>query len=113
MSLGIAGVDFQGMVKHFNAPGVLPQVAQCAARATQDFRAPVIKPDRMVDGTHALFGVACSGFEDSEVSLAHQTIADLKPGMLCLADRSLAGFSLWQAVNTVRRKLPVYGAISP
>ncbi len=48
------------------------------------------------NGTHALFGVALGGYKDSEVDLAHQTTKHLKPGMLCLADRGLAGFPLWQ-----------------
>ena len=69
------------------------------------------------NGTHALFGVASGGFKDSEVSLAHQSIAHLKPGMLCLADRGLAGFPLVQAAYatgahllwrvTKNRRLPV------
>jgi len=79
---------------------------------------PQIRFTALVEnGTHALFGVACAGFKDSEVSLAHQTIAHLKPGMLCLADRGLAGFPLWQAASatgahllwrvTKNRRLPV------
>lgn len=79
---------------------------------------PQIRFTALVEnGTHALFGVACAGFKDSEVSLAHKTIAHLKPGMLCLADRGLAGFPLWQAASatgahllwrvTKNRRLPV------
>lgn len=79
---------------------------------------PQIRFTALVEnGTHALFGVACAGFKDSEVSLAHQSIAHLKPGMLCLADRGLAGFPLWQAASatgahllwrvTKNRRLPV------
>lgn len=49
------------------------------------------------NGTHALFGVACGGYHDSEVALARRSVTYLKPGMLCLADRGLAGFPLWQA----------------
>ena len=30
------------------------------------------------------------------MSLAHQSVGHLKPGMLCLADRGLAGFPLWR-----------------
>ena len=79
---------------------------------------PQIRFTALVEnGTHALFGVASAGFKDSEVSLAHKTIAHLKPGMLCLADRGLAGFPLWQAASatgahllwrvTKNRHLPV------
>ncbi|MDL1864564.1 hypothetical protein FBQ90_05070 [Betaproteobacteria bacterium PRO5] len=32
-------------------------------------------------------------------SSAHQAIAHLKPGMLCLADRGLSGYPLWVAAN--------------
>ena len=69
------------------------------------------------NGTHVMFGVACGGYKDSEMSLAHQSVSHLKPGMLCLADRGLAGFPLWQAAQATgaqllwrvakNRKLPV------
>ena len=51
------------------------------------------------NGTHVMFGVACGGYQDSEMSLAHQTVSHLQPGMLCLADRGLSGFPLWQAAQ--------------
>ena len=84
---------------------------------------PQIRFTALVEnGTHALFGVASGGFKDSEVSLAHQSIAHLKPGMLCLADRGLAGFPLWQAASatgaqllwrvTKNRKLPILKRLS-
>lgn len=69
------------------------------------------------NGTHALFGVALGGYKDSEVSLAHKAIKNLKPGMLCLADRGFSGYPLWQAASQTgaqllwrtlkNRKLPV------
>jgi hypothetical protein len=69
------------------------------------------------NGTHALFGVALGGYKDSEVSLAHEAIKNLKPDMLCLADRGFSGYPLWQAANQTgaqllwriikNRKLPV------
>ena len=69
------------------------------------------------NGTHVMFGLACGGYKDSEMSLAHQSVSHLKPGMLCLADRGLAGFPLWQAAQATgaqllwrvarNRKLPV------
>jgi hypothetical protein len=49
------------------------------------------------NGTHILFGVALGGYKDSEMSLAHQAVEHLKPGMLCFADRGLAGYPLWRA----------------
>lgn len=48
MCLGIAGVDFQGLVKNFNTPDVMPQIAQGAAGVAQDLGASVIKRDRLV-----------------------------------------------------------------
>ena len=69
------------------------------------------------NGTHALFGVVLGGYKDSEVSLAHQVIKNLEPGMLCLADRGFSGYPLWQAASRTgaqllwriikNRKLPV------
>lgn len=49
------------------------------------------------NGTHALFGAVLGGCKDSEVALAHQVLAHLRPGMLCLADRGFSGFPMWQA----------------
>lgn len=48
-------------------------------------------------GTHVLFGMALGGYRDAEISLAHQAVGHLKPGMLCLADRGLSGYPLWAA----------------
>lgn len=48
-------------------------------------------------GTHVLFGVRLGGYKDSEMALAHHVVSELEPGMLCLADRGLAGFPLWAA----------------
>jgi hypothetical protein len=51
------------------------------------------------NGTHALFGVALGGYKDAEVGLAHEAVAHLQPGMLCMADRGLSGYPLWQAAS--------------
>jgi len=51
------------------------------------------------NGTHILFGVALGGYKDSEMSLAHQAVKHLQPGMLCFADRGLAGYPLWRAAS--------------
>jgi hypothetical protein len=69
------------------------------------------------NGTHLLFGVTLGGYADSEVSLAHQTVQQLQPGMLCLADRGLSGYPLWSEAQktgahllwrvTKNRRLPV------
>jgi len=69
------------------------------------------------NGTHALFGVALGGYQDSEASLAHAALKHLKPGMLCLADRGFSGYPLVSAASQTgaqllwripkNRKLPV------
>jgi Insertion element 4 transposase N-terminal/Transposase DDE domain len=46
-------------------------------------------------GTHALFAVALGRLDISEVQLAPQLLAQLRPEMLCLADRAFIGFELW------------------
>jgi hypothetical protein len=48
-------------------------------------------------GTHALFAAAVDRCDSSEVGLAPQLFAHLRPGMLCLADRAFVGFGLWRA----------------
>jgi Insertion element 4 transposase N-terminal/Transposase DDE domain len=57
------------------------------------------------NGTHVLFGVALGAYRDSEVTLAHQAIAHLKPDMLCLADRGLSGYPLWAAASRTGAQL--------
>ena len=57
------------------------------------------------NGTHALFGVALGGYKDSEVSLAHKAFKNLKPGMLCLADRGFSGYPLWQVASQTGAQL--------
>lgn len=57
------------------------------------------------NGTHALLGIALGGYKDAEVTLAHQAIAYLKPGLLCLADRGFAGYPLWQAASRTGAQL--------
>ena len=47
------------------------------------------------NGSHVLFGVALGGYKDAEVTLAHDAVQHLTPGMLCLADRGLSGYPLW------------------
>jgi hypothetical protein len=47
-------------------------------------------------GTHAIFAAVIAGFATGEVSLARRIVADLRPGMLCLADRAFVGYTLWR-----------------
>lgn len=51
------------------------------------------------NGTHALFGVALGGYKDAEITLAHEAVRHLEPGMLCLADRGFPGYPLWQMAS--------------
>jgi hypothetical protein len=47
-------------------------------------------------GTHAIFAVAVDRYDASEVGLAPELPRQLRPGMLCLADRAFVGFELWR-----------------
>ena len=49
------------------------------------------------NGTHVLFGARLGGFAEGETTLAHEALAALQPGMLCLADRQFFGHVLWRA----------------
>jgi hypothetical protein len=52
-------------------------------------------------GTHVLFGTQMAGYKTGEITLAKQVLANLRPGMLCLADRNFFGHELWtQALDT-------------
>jgi hypothetical protein len=46
-------------------------------------------------GTHVLFAAAQGSYATGEVTLARPLVAQLKPEMLCLADRYFPGFALW------------------
>ena len=48
------------------------------------------------NGTHVLFGTRMGGYNDGEITLAHQVLPSLQKGMLCLADRNFFGFDLWK-----------------
>ena len=46
-------------------------------------------------GTHVLFATALGGYRCSEITLAETVVKQLRPGMLCLADRLFLGYRLW------------------
>ena len=48
------------------------------------------------NGTHVLFGTEMAGCSTGEVTLTKQVLKQLKPGMLCLADRNFLGYELWK-----------------
>jgi hypothetical protein len=53
------------------------------------------------NGTHVLFGARLAPYATGETTLAHEVLAALRPGMLCLADRQFFGHALWRmAMNT-------------
>lgn len=53
------------------------------------------------NGTHAIFSVRMGSYTTHELTLAGELIGDLRPEMLCLADRLYPNFSLWKkAVST-------------
>lgn len=46
-------------------------------------------------GTHLIFAAALGRYDESEITLAQTLMPQLKPGMLCLADRLFPGYHLW------------------
>jgi hypothetical protein len=50
-------------------------------------------------GTHAIFAAAFGRYDVSEVRLAPELLRQLRPGMLCLADRAFVGFELWRTAT--------------
>lgn len=46
-------------------------------------------------GTHVLFGANPGPFATGETVLAEDVVSQLKPGMLCLADRNFFSYRLW------------------
>jgi hypothetical protein len=48
------------------------------------------------NGTHVFFGTQMAGHRTGEITLAHEVVKNLRPGMLCLADRNFLGYALWQ-----------------
>jgi hypothetical protein len=51
------------------------------------------------NGTHVLFGSQMAGCGTGEITLAKAVVANLQPGMLCLADRFFFGFELWNLAH--------------
>jgi hypothetical protein len=47
-------------------------------------------------GTHVLFGAALGAYHSAEIELARQVLLQLRPEMLCLADRNYFGYELWE-----------------
>jgi len=47
-------------------------------------------------GTHVHFAAQVGPYGTGEVTMAREIVKQLKPGMLCLADRYFYGFALWE-----------------
>jgi hypothetical protein len=85
-------------------------VADTAANSTDFGRAsgprgtagfPQIRFVSLIEnGTHVLFGSRMDSYAVSEHALAKQVIPGLSAGMLCLADRLFAGYSLWNQARS-------------
>jgi len=48
------------------------------------------------NGTHVLFGARQGSYRTGESTLAREVLANLTPGMLCIADRGFFGYGLWK-----------------
>ena len=57
------------------------------------------------NGTHVLFGSQMAGYGTGEITLAKAVLANLRPGMLCLADRQFFGFELWNLAHATKADL--------
>ena len=72
--------------------------------------------------THAILAANIDAYRSAEWTVCQPLLAQLKPGMLCLADRGFNGYSHWQAAQATgadllwrcqaNRKLPVIKALS-
>jgi hypothetical protein len=56
-------------------------------------------------GTHVLFAAEISDYYTGEKTLARAIIPQLKPGMLCLADRCYPGYELWKQTQATGAEL--------
>ena len=82
--------DTPALEEHFGRPG--------ASRGTSSF--PQLRLLTLTEtGTHAIFALAMDRYEASEVRLAPELLQQLRPGMLCLADRAFVGFELWRTAS--------------
>ena len=69
------------------------------------FGSEKIKRILVENGTHVLFGSRMDGYQTGEITLAKETLLNLKRGMLCLADRSFFGFELWRQAQATGTEL--------
>jgi hypothetical protein len=78
--------DAPNLAEHFGRPA--------ASRGASSF--PQLRLLTLMEtGTHAIFAMAFDRYDVSETGLAPAVLQQLRPGMLCLADRAFVGFDLW------------------
>jgi len=78
--------DAPDLEEHFGRPA--------ASRGASSF--PQLRLLTLTEtGTHAIFAMAFDRYDVSETGLAPEVLRQLRPGMLCLADRAFVGFDLW------------------
>lgn len=56
-------------------------------------------------GTHVLWGARMDKYATGEVTLAASVVESLRPAMLCLADRGLFSYKLWQKASKTGAQL--------
>ena len=85
------------------AAGDLPDTPELAARrgrpgASRGARGfPQLRLLTLIEtGTHALWALAMGRYDASEARLAPELPQQLRPRMLCLADRAFVGLALWR-----------------
>ncbi len=79
--------DTEGNEAEFGRPG--------ASRGRSGF--PQMRVVSLVEnGTHVLFGARQGSYRTGESTLAREVLANLTPGMLCIADRGFFGYGLWK-----------------
>jgi hypothetical protein len=82
--------DTQANADAFGRPG--------ASRGKSAF--PHVRFVSLVEnGTHVLFGTQLGAYHTGEVTLAAEVLKQLRPGMLCLADRNFFSFPRWNAAR--------------
>ena len=82
--------DEPALAQHFGRPA--------ASRGASSF--PQLRLLTLAEtGTHAIFAVTFARYDVGEVRLAAELVRQLQPGMLCLADRLFAGFTLWRLAS--------------
>ena len=57
------------------------------------------------NGTHVFFGTRMAGHRTGQITLARDGVKNLRPGMLCLADRNFLGYALWQEARATGAQL--------